>query len=331
VASVVQLGDNSAKTQGTVAQVPSDVVLTSVVVPTHRGKRAFEVHAKNVELIDCQALDVYYPGTAGAGVDSQGLWVFNTPGNITVRGGRYQARSECFLTAGDDRKLSDCQTISNLLFEDVLFDRPAAWRCDTSVYRQVKNVFELKNACDVVVRRCTFRECWKEGQDGYALMLTPTRGGRVSNVLFEDCTVENVGGWMNVTGVDSHGICTVTTTGIRWVRGSVTTNRAVYGGAGRTILMTGGPGTLDIENARIIHDGTSLIYASGGMMARIRIVGSTFNAASHGLNIAGGANLSKWAAGCLDVEVIGNTVSGASPTLKANLAAIGKTPVNTYV
>src|SRR5215217_1776313 len=232
--SVVQLGDNSAITQGTVAKVPSGITLTNVKIPTHRGKRGFEVHAANVELVNCEALDCYYPGVVGGGVDSQGLWVFNTPGNVTVKGGHYQGGSECFLTAGDDIKLSDCPTISNLLFEHVLFDRPPEWRADSAlgasatVYRQVKNIFELKNACDVVVRRCTFRECWKEAQDGYALMLTPTRGGRVCNVLFEDCTVENVGGWMNITGVDSHGICTLRTTNIRWVRGRVTTNRAVY-------------------------------------------------------------------------------------------------------
>lgn len=330
--SVVQLGDNSAATQGTVARVPSGIVLENVSVPTHRGKRAFEVHATNVELINCEALDCFYPGTwePKAGVDSQGLWIFNTPGNVTVRGGRYQGGSECMMTAGDDIKLSDCPTISNLLFEDVLFDRPAAWRGDISVYRQVKNIFELKNACDVIVRRCTLRECWKEAQDGYALMLTPTRGGRVVNVLFEDCLIEHVGGFMNVTGIDSSGLCSVRTTGIRWVRGSVSTNRAVYGGAGRTVLLTSGAGTVDFEDTNIAHDGTSLVYASGSMTERIRLRGSTFNAGQYGVNVAGGANLANWAAGCVDVDVTGNTISGSATALRTNLAAIGKVPANVY-
>jgi hypothetical protein len=57
-----------------------------------------------VALLECQALDVFWPGVKGGGVDSQGLWVFNTPGDFYVRGGRYQGGSECFMTAGDDRR-----------------------------------------------------------------------------------------------------------------------------------------------------------------------------------------------------------------------------------
>jgi hypothetical protein len=332
--SVVQLGDNSAITQGTVADVPSAITLSRVSIPTHRGKRGFEVHARNVALLDCSALDVYYPGVPGGGVDSQGLWVFNTPGEVYVKGGHYQGGSESFMTAGDDIKLADCPTISDLLFEDVLFDRSPEWRGDTSVYRQVKNICELKNANDVICRRCTFRENWTEGQSGYALMLTPTRGGRVVNVLFEDCVVENAAGFMNVTALDSAGLCTVRTTGLRWVRGRVNVNRAVYGKDGtpsRPILLTGPVGTLDIEDTSITHDGTSFVYASGGMTDRIRVVGSTFPAGAYGFNIAGGANASLWSSGCQDLTVTGNTISGAASALKTNLAAIGKTPANSYV
>jgi hypothetical protein len=119
-----------------------------------------------------------------------------------------------------------------------VFDRPLDWKGATDVYRQGKNIFELKNACDVIVGAAPSGRASRKAQDGYALMMTPTRGGRVTNVLYEDCTVEHAGGFMNVTGVDSSGLCDVHTTGIRWVRGSVNTNRAVYGGSGRTILLT---------------------------------------------------------------------------------------------
>jgi hypothetical protein len=328
--SVVKLGDDSKVTQGTLAKVPHDIELENVIVPTHRGKRGFEVHASKVALLECQALDVFWPGVKGGGVDSQGLWMHNTPGDLYVRGGRYQGGSECFMTAGDDRQMSDCWTITGLLFEDTVFDRPLDWMGATDVYRQGKNIFELKNACDVIARRCIFREGFKEAQDGYALMMTPTRGGRVTNVLYEDCTVEHAGGFMNVTGVDSSGLCDVHTTGIRWVRGSVNTRRAIYGGGGRTILLTGGVGTVDIEDTTIRHDGTSLVYTAGPMMERIRLVGSTIDAGVYGLNLAGGANLAKWAVGVLNLTVTGNTIIGADHVLKANLAAIGKLPLNTY-
>jgi hypothetical protein len=199
------------------------------------------------------------------------------------------------------------------------------------VYRQVKTSFEVKSGHNITVRRCTIRNCWKEAQDGYAITLTPTRGGSIVGVTFEDCTVEHTSGWMNVTGVDSHGISQIRTSGIVWRNGSVSTNRALYGGAGRTILMTGGPLHLDIENATVTHDGTSFVYASGGMSERIRVVGSNFNAGSYGINIAGGANLASWTAGCQDVTVTGNTIRSAATAFRNNIALIGETPLNTYV
>jgi hypothetical protein len=193
--------------------------------------------------------------------------------------------------------MSDCWTITNLLFEDTVFDRPLDWKGATDVYRQIKNIFELKNACDVIVRRCTFREGCDEAQDSYALMLTPTRGGRVTNVLFEDCTVEHAGGFMDVTGVDLSRLCDVRTTGIRWVRGSVNTDHTVYGGSGRTILLT--------ERRRHGGHRGHDHHAQGQLAGLCRRAddgahpdrGVHDQRGRYGLNLAGGANLSKWAVG----------------------------------
>jgi hypothetical protein len=322
--AVVQLGDNTTA-QTTAAAVPKGIVLTRVKVPTHRGKRAFELNAE-VTLQDCEAYDVF----TTTGTDSSVIGILNTTGNITVRGGRYEGGSEVVLFGGDVIKLTDNPFIQNVTFEDVTFSRPLSWQTD-GVSRVIKNIFEIKNGRGVIVRNCVLENCWKDGQDGYAFMLTPTRGGAVTDVLIEGCTVRNVGGGINMTAVDISGISTVRTTGIVVRNSTFQISKALYGGTGRFILTTGGTGTIDVDGVTVSMDGTSFVYAASGMCERIAVCNSTFNAGIYGLNIAGGANLSNWAAGCADVTVTGNTITGAASALKTNLTAIGKAPVNSYV
>jgi hypothetical protein len=89
--SVVQLGDDSAVTQGTVAKVPQAITLENVSSRPIAASVGSRCMRRNVALFDCQALDVFWPGVKGGGVDSQGLWVFNTPGEIYVAAGATRA------------------------------------------------------------------------------------------------------------------------------------------------------------------------------------------------------------------------------------------------
>src|SRR5688572_4076414 len=73
----------------------------------------------------------------------------------------------------------------------------------------VKNIFELKNARNVVVAENIFENHWRESQPGYAIVLTPRNSGGgcnwcvVENVRFEYNVVRNVAAGINVLGYDS--------------------------------------------------------------------------------------------------------------------------------
>ena len=73
----------------------------------------------------------------------------------------------------------------------------------------VKNLFELKNARNVVVEHNVFENHWKESQPGYAIVLTPrnSNGGCawcvVEHVRFEYNLVRNVAAGINLLGYDN--------------------------------------------------------------------------------------------------------------------------------
>jgi hypothetical protein len=318
--AVVQLGNNDT-TQTLVAQVPAGIDLSRVKVPTHRGKRAFEINATDVVMVDCECHDVYTTN----GQDSSGIGILNTPGLISVSGGVYEAGSECVLFGGDTIKLMDIPGgpyISDVSFNGCTFTRPASWQTD-GVLRVVKNIFEIKNGRGVEVIDCILENCWKDGQDGYAFMLTPTRGGAVTDVVIDGCTVRNVGGGINLTALDSSGVCQVRTTGIVVTNSTFNISKTLYGGTGRFVLSTA-IGSIEVDNVDVVHDGSSFFYGTG-LIDSISVANSRFNAGSYGFNLAGGANLSNQAAGVVTLNVSGNTISQAASALKL------KIPANTWV
>ena len=73
----------------------------------------------------------------------------------------------------------------------------------------VKNLFELKNARNVVIEDNIFENHWKEAQPGYAIVFTPrnSNGGCawcvVEHVRFEHNLVRNVAAGINLLGYDN--------------------------------------------------------------------------------------------------------------------------------
>jgi PKD repeat protein len=72
----------------------------------------------------------------------------------------------------------------------------------------VKNLFELKNARNVVVENNVLENHWKESQPGYAIVLTPRNSNGactwciIEHVRFESNVVRNVAAGINLLGYD---------------------------------------------------------------------------------------------------------------------------------
>ena len=205
------------------------------------------------------------------------------PARCSIERCYLEAASENILVGGDAMKIPDCRP-TQITVRTCVFCKPLAWQGDAAI--PVKNLLELKDGEDVLIEDCDFAQCWKSAQDGYCFMFTPSNGGSVS-VVVRDCRVRDVGGIVNITGVDTTG-ANQRRTRVAIDGGEYCTNKATMGGSGRFSLITGGPERVTVERAFIQHEGASFIdVGDSAPIDVLRIVGSTWNYGSYGLRIGG--------------------------------------------
>ncbi|HEY7058914.1 MAG TPA: hypothetical protein VH458_20415 [Vicinamibacterales bacterium] len=328
---VILVGAND-RSQTTVEQVPTHITFTRVLVPSYRGKRAFEISGADVTLEDCGVSDLWDPALR----DSQTVAILNTPGPVRIHGGTYSGGSETIMIGGDYMKIPDVVP-SDITLEDVALNHPLEWKND-GTKRGLKNLFEVKTGHRVVVRRVTMDGVWRDAQVGYAVVITPRSGGEIQDVLFEDVTITNVGGGFNMLGRDYAGRATATATSnvvLRRVRAQV--SKSEFGGSGFFVLAGGELHDLSILDCTFEGDGPAflsyyigrVLEADGGKreaapMESLTITGSTFSAGRYGLMLAGVPQAGPRQTGVKKLVVTGNTITGANAALRKNL------PNNTY-
>jgi hypothetical protein len=141
----------------------------------------------------------------------------------------------------------------------------------------VKNLFELKNARNVVVENNIFENHWKEAQPGYAIVLTPrnSNGGCawcvVEHVRFEYNLVRNVAAGINLLGYDN-GNPSRQAADIVFRENLFTGLSTALGGNGWFMLIGDGPRDLTLEHNTIDSNGNTIINVYGGTSADPREV-----------------------------------------------------------
>ena len=135
----------------------------------------------------------------------------------------------------------------------------------------VKNLFEVKNAQRVSLDGNLLEHAWQAGQAGYAIMLTPSNGGkapwsRVQDITFTNNIVRRVAGVVNIAGY--HSSATTLRTERITFRNNLfaDVNHAVYGAGAKALLVGGGAASLVFDRNTIIHTSTSVLYAYGAAM-----------------------------------------------------------------
>jgi len=155
----------------------------------------------------------------------------------------------------------------------------------------VKNLFELKNARNVIVQGNIFENHWKEAQPGYAIVLTPRNSGGtctwcvVERVRFEYNVVRHVSAGFNVLGRDVAATPSLQTNDIVIRHNLFYDMGAAYGGNGWFLQIGDAPRDLVIDHNTVSHTGTSLIFLYGGsasLPSQVHGVEITNNAARHG-------------------------------------------------
>jgi hypothetical protein len=154
----------------------------------------------------------------------------------------------------------------------------------------VKNLFELKNARNVLVEENVFENHWAGAQPGYAFVFTPANqdGGCawcvVENVTFQHNVARNIAAGFNILGYDNS-------------RPSLQTNRiriagnllsgvggaGSVGGSGWFALIGNGPRDVVFDHNTVESLGTTVLYVYGGSRGK-EVAGFRFtnNAARHG-------------------------------------------------
>lgn len=160
----------------------------------------------------------------------------------------------------------------------------------------VKNLFELKNARNVVAEHNVFENHWKQSQPGYAIVLTPRNSGGncswcvVEYVRFENNIVRHVSAGINLLGYDLPSRPSRQTNAIV-IRNNVFEDvSAAYGGNAWFMLIGDEPRDVVIDHNTVSHDGSSFIFLYGGTltdprtMHNVRITNNAARHSSYGLN-----------------------------------------------
>jgi PKD repeat protein len=155
----------------------------------------------------------------------------------------------------------------------------------------VKNLFELKNARNVLVEENIFENHWKEAQPGYAIVFTPRNSGgactwcTVEHVRFEWNIVRNVGAGINMLGYDAATRPTRQANDIVFRQNVFAAVSTTFGGNGWFMQIGDELRDIVVEHNTIDHNGGSLVYVYGGSSTDPREVYGfemVANAARHG-------------------------------------------------
>ncbi len=187
----------------------------------------------------------------------------------------------------------------------------------------VKNLFELKNAEDVVVEGNVFENLWIADQSGYAIQFTPrNQDGRapwavVQRVSVRDNIVRHVAAAVNILGTDN--LAPSQRTNHLTISNNVFDDltSATWGSGSRPFQIGDGPDAITIDHNTVITTDSSILALYGGSATSPTPITNTVytnNMSRHNTYGIFGANMS---AGMLSINaylpngiVIGNVFAG---------------------
>ena len=200
-------------------------------------------------------------------------------------------------------------TVTDALFTHASFNGQAGTAPTTAGHMwTVKNLFELKNARNVLVEENVFENHWTAAQAGYAFVLTPRNqdGGCVwcvvENVTFQHNIARNISAGFNILGYDDNRP-SLQTNRIRIVNNLFTGvgEAGPLSGSGWFALIGNGPRDVVFDHNTVESVATTLLYVYSGSNGK-EVAGFQFtnNAARHGIYGINGSD------GSFGAEVIAN-------------------------
>jgi hypothetical protein len=277
---IITLGDGS-RAQKSLADVPSDLALDRVYIhgdPTLGQKRGIALNSARTTISNSYIADI-----KAIGQDSQAIGGSTGPGEYTIENNYLEAAGENVLFGGSDPAIPNL-TPTHIIIRGNLLSKPIEWRDPASPW-QVKNLFELKNARDVLVERNVMERNWQSAQSGYAILFTVRNqdGGcpwcQVEDVRFTANIVRDVAAGFSILGTDNNNPSLQTN------RISITNNvfdgidNRRWGGDGIFLAVIASPRDVTIDHNTIIQGASNALAKISG-----RVDGFVFtnNVGAHG-------------------------------------------------
>jgi hypothetical protein len=191
---VVTIGDKDTSPE----TLPSHIVFDRCYIhgePSANVRRGVEMDGAYVAVVDSYLTDFQEDG-----IDSQGLFAFNTTGPLKIHNDYIEAATENVLFGGADSRAAalvpaDIEISGNHFFKSLSL---------LGTKFPMKNLLELKAAQRVLVTDNTFENNPSQAQVGFAIVITPrNQNGNAPWSVTRDITLINVGSGFNLMGQDS--------------------------------------------------------------------------------------------------------------------------------
>lgn len=334
----IALGDD----KGTdILNLPDSVILDQCLLvgdPMKGGKRGIAANCRGLSVLNSHVADFFWFGQ-----DSQAICGWNGPGPFAYINNYMSASGENIIFGGAD-PMNATMIPQNIIVRGNYITKPLAWRTMTPKVPLVKNVFELKNAINVLVENNVIEHAWTGGQVGFIVVLTPrNQDGSapysvVTNVMFQYNVIREGGGGINMLGADDK-FPSQRMSKVKFL------HNLVYGidpkalpGTGKMIQILDGP--VDVEfgyNTMVGSNLNSFLTLDGPTKCDgLNMHHNVFSEGSYGMIGANtGVGKPSWdafvAAGAFENNLIGQGTSGRKipyPGTTNTKTAPGESPVN---
>jgi hypothetical protein len=279
---IIALGDGSSA-QRSLQDVPSGLALDRLYIhgdPQRGQKRGVALNSSDTTITACYISDI-----KTIGQDSQAILGWNGPGNYVIENNYLEAAGDNIMFGGADPHIPNL-TPTRIVVRRNLLSKPLSWRDPGAPKWQIKNLFELKNARDVLVEHNVMERSWAQAQTGYAVLFTVRNQDgncpwcQVEDVRFRGNLVRDVAAGIQVLGVDNLRPSRETNNIIINDNVFDGIDKAEWGGDGYFLLISNSPRDVVVDHNTILQGASGgLIKISNGVASNMTF---TNNIGGHG-------------------------------------------------
>lgn len=330
---VVWLGNGGwvagGEMQTTLSSVPQNILLDHVLVYGTTNANTTRCLALNSGVT--VVVHSWFSGCHADGFDAQAIATWNGPGGWLIEDNYIEASGENFIAGGADAGIPGLIPC-DITFRRNHFYKPVAWK---GTRWEVKNLFELKNACRVMVEANVFQHSWPAAQEGWAFILASINQGGTTAGSY--ATVKDVIVRWNTVDDANHAIAVAPANNYAGAGATPAKNISVVGNrwtniAQKMFLVNGGMSGVTFSGNTSGPANTFFQIGSQSTADRFPSLSVTNNRAgpaTYALNSPGGDNAAMFAAYGIPLSSFaGNCIARPTTDYLLNATAL---PGNTFV